>query len=181
MFLFRSKEVNIMKLEVVNYNPNWLKEFDSEKLLLADKLGNLFDNIHHIGSTAVEGLAAKPIIDIILEAKSLEALDKAEPEFKSLGYEAKGEFGISGRRYFRKGGDNPTHHIHAFKTGDKNVHRHIAFRDYLNAHPKVKLEYRNLKLELIQTCNNEIDCYCDGKDKFIKYYEAKALEWVSST
>jgi len=127
-----------MKIEIVNYSPSWPKEFESEKLLLQNKLGPIVDAIHHIGSTSVEGLAAKPIIDIILEAKSLELLDKSELIFKSLGHEAMGEFGIPGRRYYRKGGDNRTHQIHAFKTGDKNVHRHLVFRDYMKTHSEVR-------------------------------------------
>jgi GrpB-like predicted nucleotidyltransferase (UPF0157 family) len=170
-----------MKVEVVKSNPRWLKEFNSEKLRLNEYLGDLVENNHHIGSTSVPDLAAKPIIDIIIEVSSLDALDKLSPVMKSLDDEAKGEFGIPGRRYFTKGGSNRSHQIHAFKTGDENVKRHTAFRDYLKSHPEVLREYADLKRDLAKVCNNDIERYCDGKDEFIKHYEIKALEWANNT
>jgi GrpB-like predicted nucleotidyltransferase (UPF0157 family) len=169
-----------MKIKVVDYDPKWPIVFESERLLLQHTLGPIVEGIHHIGSTSVEGLAAKPIVDILLEAKSLELLDNSKLIFKSLGYEVMGEYGIPGRRYYRKGGDIRTHQIHAFKTGDENVHRHLAFRDYLKVHPEVQLEYQNLKFELAKSCNNDIECYCDGKDDFVKKHEARALEWIAN-
>jgi GrpB-like predicted nucleotidyltransferase (UPF0157 family) len=90
-----------------------------------------------------------------------------------------GEFGIRGRRYYRKGGDNRTHQIHAFEVGDANIDRHIAFRDYLAAHPAIRLEYQNLKIQLAKQFDNDIDQYCAGKDSFVKHHEAKALQWFA--
>ena len=168
-----------MKIEVVQYNPDWPDKFIAEKLLLEEHLGAFIDHSHHIGSTAVSGLAAKPIIDIIIEVEAVDLLDRFTPVMASLFYEAKGEFGIPGRRYFRKGGDCRTHQIHAYKTGDLNVHRHIAFRDYLIAHAEVKQAYANLKMELANIFNIDIERYCEGKDEFVKYHELKALEWAN--
>lgn len=96
-----------------------------------------------------------------------------------LGYEVMGEFGIPGRRYFRKGGFNRTHHVHAFKTGDANIHRHLAFRDYLNSFPDVRREYAALKEKLALRFSEGIDGYSDGKDAFVKLHEANALAWRS--
>ena len=76
---------------------------------------------------------------------------------------------------------NRTHQIHAFKSGDLNIKRHIAFRDYLKEHPLIMSEYEALKKDLAKSCNNNIDVYCDGKDDFIKYYESKALKWFKNT
>lgn len=115
-----------MKVEIVDYNSVWPQKYESEKKLLLSVVGNAIDNIHHIGSTSIEGLAAKPIIDIIIESPSLDILDSCKDQFELLGYEALGEFGMSGRRYYRKGGEQRTYQIHAFVTDDKNVHRHIA-------------------------------------------------------
>jgi len=170
-----------MKIEIVPYNPTWPSLFEQEKRQLIESLGKVIEHIHHIGSTAVEGLSAKPVIDIIIEASSLKALDDNAPIFKHHGYEVMGEFGIVGRRYYRKGDDNRTHQIHAFVTGDQNVHRHIAFRDYLRAHPSIRLEYQQLKIDTASRCNNDIEIYCDGKNDFIKHYETRALEWVACT
>lgn len=166
-----------MKIKVVPYDKSWPERFDRERTAIIDTLKSTLEHVHHIGSTAVEGLASKPIIDILLEVRSLEELDRATPQLESLGYEAKGEFGIPGRRYFRKGGSRRTHQIHAFKTGDAHVLRHMAFRDYLRAHPEVMREYGRLKTKLAADCDNDIDKYCDGKDAFMKHYEAEAIKW----
>jgi len=100
---------------------------------------------------------------------------------ETIGYEAKGEYGIFGRRYFRKGVSRRTHQVHAFVSNDENVTRHIAFRNYLREHLSVMKEYGRLKAALADTCNNDIDVYCDGKEEFIKFHEAKAIEWSKVT
>lgn len=168
-----------MKIEVVSYDPDWPEAFAMEKVGVWGKVGEAIVAIHHIGSTAVLGLSAKPIIDMLMETSSLELLDEHTFELEALGYEGLGEFGIPGRRYFRKGGDNRTHQIHAFATGDPGLRRHLAFRDYLRAHPEICREYDQLKREVAATCNQDIDRYCKGKDAFIKKHEALALEWLS--
>jgi len=123
----------------------------------------------------VPGLAAKPIIDILLEVRDLADLDAHNSEMETIGYKPMGEFGILGRRYFPKGGDNRSHQIHAFLRDDPNVYRHIAFRDYLRRHPEVAQEYAALKRQVARTCDNDIGRYCDGKDTYVKRVEAIAL------
>ncbi|HBL29092.1 MAG TPA: GrpB family protein, partial [Acidobacteria bacterium] len=135
-------------LEVVAYNPEWPQRFEAEQALLREALGGVVVKVHHMGSTAVPGLPAKPIIDLLLEVSDLQELDERTPELEALGYKAKGENGITGRRYFQKGGLQRTHHLHAFKTGDAQVVRHLAFRDYLIGHPEVAREYADLKMRL---------------------------------
>ena len=85
--------------------------------------------LHHIGSTSIPGIFAKPIIDILLEVSDLEKLDKQSHALVALGYERLGEFGIVGRRYFRKNSASGirTHHVHAFQTGNAEIERHLAF------------------------------------------------------
>ncbi len=126
----------------------------------------------------MEGLAAKPIIDLMLEVQSVSELDEHNAAFESLGYEVMGEFGIPGRRYFRKGRKLRTHQIHAFKVGSLHVARHLAFCDYLRSHPAVRKAYGQLKLQVARECENDIDRYCDGKDGFVKKHEALALAWA---
>ena len=164
------------RIQVVEYDPSWPKRFTEESNLLRETLGDIATAVHHIGSTAVPGLAAKPIIDILIEVTDLATLDARNRDMELSGYEAKGEFGIPGRRYFRKGGDNRTHQIHAFVTGDTNVSRHIAFRDYLRSNAHVAGEYGALKKKVAETCDNDIEKYCDGKDAFIKHHEEIAVE-----
>ena len=135
--------------------------------------------IHHIGSTAIVGLAAKPIIDIMPVVKRLDEVDVVSNKFEKIGYEYLGEFGIKGRRYLRKGVTERTHQIHIFEQGDSiNVKRHLAFRDYIQTHEDEMKEYARLKKDLAQKFPYDIDSYCDGKEEFIKKIEAKALNLI---
>ena len=164
------------KIEVVDHDPSWRGRFETERDLLSRALGEVALKVHHVGSTAVPGLAAKPVIDILIEVTGLDALDALNGRMEALGYEPKGEFGIPGRRYFRKGGSDRSHHIHAFVCGDSNITRHIAFRDYLRAHPEVAREYGALKKRIAKECDNDVARYCDGKDAYVKRIEAVAVE-----
>lgn len=164
-------------IEVVSYDPKWIDLFELESVAIRDVVGQVAVNIHHIGSTSVTGLAAKPIIDILLEVTDLHSLDLLSPDLISLGYESKGEFGIAGRRFFQKGSNNRTHHIHAFKVGDSHVAQHIVFRDYLIAHPDIATEYGKLKKKVALGCNNDPDSYCSGKNDFIKCHLHQSLKF----
>ena len=122
-------------ITVVNYDPEWPRQFQAEAARIRAVLGDNCTAIYHIGSTAVPGLAAKPILDIMPVVENLEAVDRAAPAFEAMGYEYLGEFGIPGRRYLRKGGDERTHQLHIFARTDRaNITRHLAVRDYLRAH-----------------------------------------------
>lgn len=167
---------NNMNITVVTYDPQWGEDYAKEKTALSTNLGDILIQAHHIGSTAVKDLSAKPIIDILIEVTSLQLLDQNNDKIAALGYEAMGEYGIPGRRYFRKGGDQRTHQIHAFLAGDFHVLRHLAFRDYLIANRSIAIEYDKLKRELAQKHPEDLEAYCDGKDSFVKHYEAKAVE-----
>ena len=163
-------------IEVVDFNENWASEFQQEKLLIKSVLGNGV-KIHHIGSTAVLGLCAKPIIDILLEVENLAWLDLQSGKMEGLGYLVKGESGIEGRRYFQKGGVQRSHHLHAFLVGSPHIARHLAFRDYLRAFPEIRKDYGVLKKKGIKICNNDIERYGAHKNSFIQKYEKKALRW----
>ncbi|RXJ74156.1 hypothetical protein CS022_05935 [Veronia nyctiphanis] len=168
-------------IEVVNYRQEWPTEFIEERSKIESVLtvSNIVD-IQHIGSTSVNGLCAKPIIDILLIVNSLDVLDKDTDEIATIGYLAKGEFGIPGRRYFQKGGAQRSHQMHAFLADSEGSHRHLAFRDYLRAFPDIAEQYGKVKQEGARLCNNDNDFYCEYKDSFVKEHEAKALEWVKS-
>ena len=170
-----------MHIKVVEYDSNWKDLFDFEKTQIENILDTKLKAIYHIGSTAVEGLKAKPIIDILLVLEQVEDIDMFNERFETLGYECMCEFGISGRRYFRKGGNNRTHQIHAFgENSHYDIIRHIAVRDYLRKHPIVAQEYGKLKTKLALEFAERIDDYCDGKDEFVKKVEKDALEWYQS-
>ncbi|USG63397.1 GrpB family protein [Brevibacillus ruminantium] len=167
-----------MNITVVEYDPNWPIEYQKEEQAIKEMLQDELVNCFHIGSTSVPDLKAKPIIDILLVASDISKLDTYAAQFENLGYEVMGEFGITGRRYYRKGGDHRTHHIHAFQYDHiQEIERHLAFRDYLRQNPNVCKEYGELKSKLAEQFPTDIDSYGDGKDDFVKKVEKEALKW----
>ena len=165
------------KVEVCSYSQNWSELFEEESEKLNLILGNEMIEIHHIGSTAVAGLYAKPIIDILPVVKDINIVEKYYEEMIRIGYEPKGENGIPGRRYFQKGGDNRTHHIHIYQIGSSEIKRHLAFRDYLRNHPDVKQSYGELKIKLAQQFPYDITSYINGKQNLVKVIEKRAMDW----
>ena len=163
-------------ITVIEYSPLWKNKYKEESLLIRNILADNCIAIYHIGSTSVEGLAAKPIIDIMAVVRSLEIVDTVAEKFSDIGYEYLGEFGIEGRRYLRKGGDERTHQIHIFQADDwNNIGRHLAFRDYMRTHEKEREEYAKIKIELAKKYPYDIDGYCDGKENFVREMEERAL------
>jgi GrpB-like predicted nucleotidyltransferase (UPF0157 family) len=167
-------------LTIEPHRNSWKRDFDVEAGKIRAALGGVLVRLHHIGSTAIPGIYAKPIIDILAEVTSLEALDAHVDDMRVSGYESMGEFGIPGRRYFRKDDSSGmrTHQVHAFVHASPQILRHLAFRNYLLSHPDTAQAYSELKCRLVQTCNGDIEAYMDGKDGFIKDVERKALEWA---
>ena len=169
-------------ITVADYNPLWVKKYEEEAFLIKEILADNCIAIYHIGSTSVPGLAAKPIIDIMVAVRSLEKADHDVEAFSKTGYEYLGEFGIAGRRYLRKGGDERTHQIHIFQMNDwSNIGRHLAFRNYMRTHEKERMEYAKLKIELAQKFPYDIDGYCDGKENFVREIEKIALSQFDGT
>jgi len=166
------------RVEVVPHSPGWAAAFRAEADRLRAVLGDEVVAVHHVGSTAIPGIGAKPIIDILLAVREVERLDELGPEMDGLGYEARGEFGLPGRRFFVKDkGSRRTHHIHAYATGNPELERHLAFRDYMISHPEDARAYDRLKQDLARRFPTDIEGYMDGKDAFIKEMERKALAW----
>ena len=146
----------------MEYSPQWPLKYERKKEKIVAILKENCTAIYHIGSTSVPELAAKPIIDIMAVVKSLERVDAVSADFSEIGYEYLGEFGISGRRYLRKGGDERTHQIHIFQTEDScNIRRHLAFRDYMRTHKIEREEYEKLKRSLAKRFPYDINGYCD--------------------
>lgn len=169
-------------ITVVNYDPEWPSKYVRERDYITEILKENCISIYHIGSTSVPGLAAKPIIDIMAVVRSLEKVDTVAEKFSEIGYEYLGEFGITGRRYLRKGGDERTHQIHIFQADDwNNIGRHLAFRDYMRTHEKERNEYAKIKKNLAQKFPYDIDGYCDGKENFVREMESRALAQYDGT
>ncbi|WP_319005523.1 GrpB family protein [Metabacillus litoralis] len=167
-----------MNIIVKDYDKNWIELYKKEaKKIREIFIGELVE-MNHIGSTAVPGLKAKPIIDIMPVVKNIEKVDIFNEKMIEIDYEPLGELGITGRRYFRKGGENRTHQIHFFQyDNDYEIVRHLALRDYLISHKEVMLEYGKLKEKLAEQFPKDIEGYSEGKNDFVKNMERKAIEW----
>jgi len=135
---------------IVGHDPNWARHYQDEANALCELLGSAALRIHHMGSTSIPNIPAKPIIDILLEATSLNALDETIARLVTMGYEARGEYGISGRRYFKKNSiaQIPAFHLHCYEASSYEIKRHLAFRDYLRCKPDIAQQYADIKIKL---------------------------------
>lgn len=170
------------RILVVPYDARWPEAFSRSSREVVSAMGGNLMAIHHIGSTSIPAMHAKPVIDMLAVVSDIAAADGCALRMESLGYEAMGEFGIPGRRYFRRDDEAGvrTHQVHTFQDGSPNVRRHLAFRDFMQAHPAPADQYAALKRRLADARPDDIDAYMDGKDAFIKEMEARALAWVAS-
>jgi GrpB-like predicted nucleotidyltransferase (UPF0157 family) len=165
------------KVEVVSYSAEWPARFEEESHRIRRIFGSEIIAIHHIGSTAVPDLSAKPVIDIMPVVKNIERVDDYNHTMINLGYKPRGENGLSGRRYFQKGEDQRTHHIHIYEKGNPDIDRHLVFRDYLRSHPKEAINYGSLKEWLAKEFPYDITSYIEGKEAFVLELEQKAMVW----
>jgi GrpB-like predicted nucleotidyltransferase (UPF0157 family) len=146
---------NSNRIEVVPYDGNWPKMFEAEKALIAATLGDNLAAIHHVGSTSVPGLAAKPIIDIIAIGSDRE---KAIADLKKNGYEYRGEWNIPLKCGFKKKGAVNVN-LHMFFNDDHpEIELNLKFRDYLRTHPDMRDQYAAIKYEILadETCQRKV-------------------------
>jgi GrpB-like predicted nucleotidyltransferase (UPF0157 family) len=155
-------------LELVPFNKNWKNIFDSEKARILRKIRKYIISIEHIGSTSIQNICAKPIIDIAVSLKDYKDGIKCIRGLTELGYLYKGELGIPGRHYFRTNNEIVKFHIHMFAETSILWKNHIFFRNYLNRHPEKAKEYEKLKLKLMEKYKNNRELYTEGKSEFIK-------------
>jgi GrpB-like predicted nucleotidyltransferase (UPF0157 family) len=138
--------------------------------------------VHHIGSTSVPGLAAKPIIDLMPLVTDLADLDRQRARVEALGYEWHGELGIPGRRYCTLSDATGARivQLHCFKADSPHAVRHLAFRDYLRAHPEASQAYETEKRRARDLHPNDSHAYSDEKAAWIQKIEAVSLKWSAS-
>ena len=171
-----------MKVVIAPYDPNWPRMFEEEKARLDSALGGHALSIQHIGSTSVPGLGAKPIIDIMIAARTLEEADQfcVQPII-DLGYEYVKEFEQETpmRRYFRKSNAEGarTHHIHMVVINSDWWVNHLLFRDYLHADGDVRRAYEAHKRELAEQEWPTSNDYAEAKTGFILRMMGEARAW----
>jgi len=166
------------RMEVHDYSPSWVACYEDAAAELRETLGDVLIEVHHIGSTSVPGLASKPVIDILLEVADLDALDALNSTMEALGYIPRGEFGIPGRRYFPRGGDARTHHVHAYQQGSQHVRDHLVFRDYLRAHPQEAEAYAVVKRAASKAHLTDPESYVEYKSAHVRALISRALDWA---
>ncbi len=163
---------------VVEYDPAWPAAYEAEAQPIRDVLDGVLLELHHVGSTSVPDLPAKPTIDMLAVVRDHAALDARDPQMRDLGYEPRGEFDIPGRRYFTRGTDEDrTHHLHAFVTGHHQIRDQLLFRDYLRTHPADARAYAELKQSLAAAHSRDIVEYCAGKEELIRDLIGRAWRW----
>jgi GrpB-like predicted nucleotidyltransferase (UPF0157 family) len=177
--LFHTGGIRI-KVRLTTFSDNWSQMFQEEVHFLKSMFGDVIIRVDHFGSTSVPGLKAKPVIDMMCIVNEIEKVDSFNEKLNSLGYDVAGEWGITGRKLFRKGGENRTHHIHFYQFDNPQIKRHLIFRDYLRCHPEEVARYSLFKEELAQSFEKTSD-YSPAKKTFVQEMEQLALSWYAKS
>jgi GrpB-like predicted nucleotidyltransferase (UPF0157 family) len=157
----------MLPLIIKDYDPMWPQIFEQLSSRIAPALDGMAAAIEHVGSTAVRGLAAKPIIDIDVLLASATALPIVIARLASIGYEHRGDLGITGREAFHRPPDSFPHHLYVCPPGSEEYKRHIAFRDYLRTHPEAATQYARLKRDLAVKFGHDREAYNQAKSGFV--------------
>ena len=155
------------RIEILPDDPAWVAKYEEARTEILRAVGEEVRSIEHIGSTAVPGLEAKPIIDILLALGAFPPSSHAIAALQMLGYEYLGEHGIPDRHFFRKGRPR-SHHLHVVQPGGAHWTRHIRFRDLLRAKPSLRAEYASLKVSLARRFGEDRQSYTKAKGDFIR-------------
>lgn len=157
------------RVVVVPYDYKWNDEFQKIKLYLEKTLKNNIIAIEHVGSTSIEGLSAKPIIDIDVVIKNYDNFHKVKSSLESLGYHHEGDLGIKDREAFKyiEKYEFMKHHLYVCPVDSEELKRHITFRDYLKTHKEDREEYSSIKLQASKKYPSDIDSYIEFKSPII--------------
>ena len=155
------------RIVIADYNRDWADQFDALKRALWPHVAHVAATIEHVGSTSIVGLEAKPIIDMDIIVADETGLAKAVVALSAIGYIHRGELGVRGRHAFLQPESMPRHHLYVCLQGSLGLRNHLAFRDYLRAHPDAVTAYGELKRQLANTYVDDMAGYIEGKTKFI--------------
>lgn len=162
-------------IEIVDYDPNWPATFAALRDRIGGALPGLARRVEHVGSTAVPGLAGKPIVDLTVVLDTLDDLPAVIDQLAPLGYRHEGDLGIAGRHAFASPPDDPAHHLYVCAADNRNLAEALAFRDYLRTHPDTAHAYAELKRFLAERFVDDRAGYTDAKSAFITRVVASAL------
>jgi GrpB-like predicted nucleotidyltransferase (UPF0157 family) len=153
---------------IVDYDPRWPDLFAELRAPVAAALGDLAVAVEHVGSTAVPGLSAKPIIDIDVVVPSVTDIPEAIARLARLGYVHRGDLGIASREAFISPAGTPKHHLYLCSSDSEELRRHRLFRNYLLAHPDDARAYGALKKAAAVRFTDDRAAYNDAKTEFVK-------------
>lgn len=154
---------------VVPYDVRWSAHFDVLAAIFRQRFGHEILGIEHVGSTAVPGLLAKPVLDVLVLVPDFESSRALEKPLESLGFEFRPEEAIPDRHFFRrKVGQLRTHHVSLAEPGSNYAWETLTFRDALRADPDLRGRYGRLKLQLAARFPRDMDSYIRGKTKFVR-------------
>ncbi len=158
----------VQGIRIDEYDDNWSATFKALQEGLMSVLRGVVLGIEHVGSTAVQGLPAKPIIDIDVIIEGDTDLPAVIDRLARLGYVHEGDLGITGRHAFKAPDSAPAHHLYVCAQNNAELQRHLAFRDYLRTHPEVAQAYGALKREAAARVGNDRVAYTEAKRDFIE-------------
>jgi len=153
---------------IEDFDPQWSTTFETIRLGLATALGPLALRIEHVGSTAVPGLPAKPIIDIDVVIESESDLPAVTDRLATIGYTYQGDLGIARRYAFCSRDPEPAHHLYVCPKDSPELHRHLLFRDFLRTHPSTAHAYGALKRQISAEVAGDRVAYTERKGAFIE-------------
>ncbi len=152
---------------VVDYDPAWPRLFEGLRDRVVAALGDLVVAVEHVGSTAVPGLPAKPIVDLDVVILTAAELPAAIERLATLGYVHRGDLGIPGREAFSRPLDTPPHHLYVCAWDSAELRRHLLFRDYLRTDPEDARAYGALKRQLAARFRDDREAYTEAKSAFV--------------
>ncbi|MDM9385387.1 GrpB family protein [Chlorogloeopsis sp. ULAP01] len=162
---------------ICNYDPTWVQRFEEEKAVILRAVEDLIVELEHFGSTAVPGLAAKPVVDILVGLKQYPIPDDAIQAFEQIGYEYFGEADVCGRLYFRKRKPS-AFNLGAVEWGSKLWRDNLLLRDYLRCHPEARQRYEQHKRTTIIAGYNQLLAYSNQKAQLVLDLLEQAEEWA---
>ena len=159
---------------LVPHDPRWAAQIEAERAAILRACAGRVLDVHHIGSTAIPGIAAKPILDLLPVLRRLEDGPACAQPMRRLGHEYLAKNGIPGRHYFRRRGAEPRN-VHMFPAGHPEIARHLRFRDHLRAHPDEARAHEALKRALAARFVEDVLAYAAAKNEFCARIDRLAL------
>ncbi|WP_152391850.1 GrpB family protein [Paenibacillus guangzhouensis] len=152
---------------IIPWTEQWIVAYEAESRIIRDTLQAFHVTVHHIGSTAIRGLSAKPIIDIAIEIDHFEDSSLCAAKLEELGYRYLGTNILPERHYLNKG-EPRTHQIHMYEKDNRYLKDQLLFRNYLNVHEEARTAYQDLKMQLSEKYKSDKHAYADAKTAFVR-------------